>query len=142
MADKSKIEWTDATWNPIRGCTRVSEGCTNCYAETVAARFSGPGQPYDELAKMVTRPDGRHEARWTGEVRLIETHLDDPLRWRKPRMVFVNSMSDLFHEKVPDEWIDRIFAVMALAPQHTFQIYKAPGADAGVHGPERSAPCR
>ncbi len=115
MSGKSKIEWTDATWNPLRGCTKVSEGCRNCYAMHVAARFSGPGQPYEGLAT-------RGPARWTGEVRLIEKHLTDPLRWRKPRMVFVNSMSDLFHPAVPDEWIDRIFAVMALSPRHTFQI--------------------
>lgn len=115
MGAKTEIAWTDATWNPLRGCSRVSEGCRNCYAETVAARFSGPGQPYEGLA---TRSPGR----WTGEVRLVEEHLTDPLRWKKPRRIFVNSMSDLFHERVPDEWIDRIFAVMALAPRHTFQV--------------------
>lgn len=118
--DGSKIEWTDATWNPIRGCSRVSEGCRNCYAERVAARFSYSSErsmPYWGLAKMT--PEG---PRWTGEVRLIEDKLEDPLRWKRPRRIFVNSMSDLFHEKVPDEWIDRIFAVMAMAPQHTFQI--------------------
>jgi len=79
----------------------------------VASRFSGPGLPYEGLAR-----DGK----WTGEVRLVEDHLADPLRWRKPRRIFVNSMSDLFHERVPDEWIDRVFAVMSLAPQHSFQI--------------------
>lgn len=115
MGAKTEIAWTDATWNPLRGCARVSEGCRNCYAETVAARFSGPGQPYEGLA---TRSPGR----WTGEVRLVEKHLTDPLRWKEPRRIFVNSMSDLFHERVPDEWIDRIFAVMALSPRHTFQI--------------------
>lgn len=117
MADKSKIEWCDASWNPIRGCSRVSEGCRHCYAERVAARFSGLGQPYEGLAVMT--PSG---ARWTGEVRLVEEHLEDPLRWKRPRRIFVNSMSDLFHESVPDEWIDRICAVMALAPQHIFQV--------------------
>lgn len=115
MSDKTGIEWTDATWNPLRGCSRVSEGCRHCYAETVAARFSGPGQPYDGLAT-------RSPARWTGKVALVEKHLADPLRWTRPRRIFVNSMSDLFHEAVPDEWIDQIFAVMALAPQHTFQV--------------------
>ncbi len=121
MGDKTGIAWTDATWNPLRGCTRVSSGCENCYAEKVAARFSGPGLPYEGLAT-------RGPARWTGKVRLAEKHLDDPLRWRRPRRIFVNSMSDLFHESVPDEWIDRIFAVMALAPQHTFQVLtKRPG---------------
>lgn len=122
MGGKTKIEWTDASWNPIRGCSRVSTGCINCYAESIAARFSEPGQPYNGLAHFVTYPGGEHEARWTGEVRFIEERLMDPLRWRKPRRIFVNSMSDLFHEKIPDKWIDRIFSVMALCPQHIFQV--------------------
>jgi protein gp37 len=122
MADNTKIEWTDATWNPIRGCTRVSEGCRNCYAEVMAARFSDPGQWGHGLAKRVTLPDGSTDHRWTGEMRLIDSALDLPLRWTRPRRIFVNSTSDLFHEAVPDEWIDRVFAVMALAPQHTFQV--------------------
>lgn len=122
MGDKSKIEWTDATWNPIRGCSVVSEGCRNCYAMNFAARFSGRDKigdvlPYNGLAYR--NESGAH---WTGQVRLIEGHLKDPLRWKEPRRIFVNSMSDLFHESVPDEWIDHIFAVMALSPQHTFQI--------------------
>lgn len=117
MGQKTKIEWTDATWNPIRGCSRISEGCRNCYAEAVAARFSKPGQPYEGLAVM-----GQNGPRWTGKVALVEKHLHDPLRWKKPKRIFVNSMSDLFHESVPDEWIELIFAVMALAPQHTFQV--------------------
>lgn len=122
MADKTKIQWTDASWNPLRGCTRVSPGCVHCYAETVAARFSGKGQPYEGLAEWVTRPGGRREARWTGKVALVEHLVDQPLKWQDPRRIFVNSMSDLFHESVPDGWIDRIFAVMALTPQHTYQI--------------------
>lgn len=117
MSQNSPIEWTDATWNPIRGCSRVSEGCVNCYAEGIAARFSGPGQPYEGLAKRMGK-----EPRWTGKVSFIEGALTAPLHWKSPKKIFVNSMSDLFHEKVPDEWIDRIFAVMALCPQHTFQI--------------------
>lgn len=117
MGDATSIQWTDATWNPIRGCSRVSEGCRHCYAETVAARFSGEGMPYEGLAKHV---DG--EPRWTGKVDLVEKHLEDPLRWRRQRRIFVNSMSDLFHEKVSNEWIDRIFVVMSLSPHHTFQI--------------------
>jgi protein gp37 len=119
MADQrgKGISWTDRTWGPVRGCSRVSEGCRHCYAEQVAARFAGPGQPYEGLAKKVGG-----EARWTGEVRFIEEHLADPLKWRKPRRIFVNSMSDLFHEKLTDEQIDRVFAVMALAPQHTYQV--------------------
>jgi protein gp37 len=123
MADKSKIEWTDATWNPIRGCSRVSEGCRNCYAERIAARFSGPGQPYEGLAKWRSlKADIGLEQHWTGEVRFIPELLEQPLHWRKPRRIFVNSMSDLFHEKVLDEWLDQIFAAMLVCPQHTFQI--------------------
>jgi protein gp37 len=121
MADRSTIEWTDATWNPVQGCTRVSEGCRNCYAEVMAARFSDPGQWGHGLAQRVTA-NGKTDHRWTGELRLNEKALDLPLRWKRPRKIFVNSTSDLFHEKMPDEWIDRVFAVMALAPQHTFQV--------------------
>jgi protein gp37 len=119
MADQRNggIAWTDATWNPLRGCSRVSEGCRNCYAESMAGRFCGPGMAFEGVAKRV---DGK--GRWTGDVKLIEERLTDPLHWRKPRKVFVNSVSDLFHPAVPDEWIDRIFAVMALSPQHTFQV--------------------
>ena len=98
MADKTKIGWTDATWNPIRGCSRVSEGCRNCYAEVVAGRFSGPGQPYEGLARRVRlRIAGENttRGRWTGEVRMVPEHLADPLRWRKPRRIFVNSMNGI-----------------------------------------------
>jgi protein gp37 len=116
MGAKSKIEWTDATWNPIRGCSRVSEGCRNCYAEATAARFSKPGQAYEGLAVM-----GQNGPRWTGKVRLVEEALEWPLRWR-PSRIFVNSMSDLFHESVPQEWIARIFLSMFNAPQHIYQI--------------------
>jgi len=137
MGKKTGIEWTDSSWNPLRGCLTVSEGCRNCYAEKLAGRFSGSGYAYEGLATMI---GGR--ARWTGKVELVEKHLLDPLRWgpvkggcdcdevtgrvrmwtNRPRRIFVNSMSDLFHENVPDEWIDRIFAVMALCPQHIFQV--------------------
>jgi protein gp37 len=117
MGERSAIEWTDATWNPVRGCTRISEGCRNCYAEGVAARFSGSGQPFEGFADL-----GRSGSKWTGKVELIPGMLGAPLRWKKPRRIFVNSMSDLFHEALPDEAIDRAFAVMLLAPQHTFQI--------------------
>jgi protein gp37 len=115
----TKIQWTERTWNPVRGCSRVSKGCEHCYADTVAHRFGGPGQPYEGLT-VVNQSTG--EPRWNGTVKLVEDHLLDPLRWQKPSMIFVNSMSDVFHEAVPDEYIDRMFAVMALAPQHTFQI--------------------
>lgn len=113
----SAIEWTGRTWNPLRGCTAVSAGCTNCYAATLAARWNGPGLPYEGLTR---RSGGR--AVWTGRVQLVENALTEPLRWRFPALVFVNSMSDLFHEAVPDEFIDRVFAIMAVTPQHTYQI--------------------
>ena len=113
----TSIEWTDETWNPIRGCSIVSKGCTNCYAMKQAHRFSGRGGPYEGLT---TRTHGGPV--WTGKVRLVPELLDAPLRWRKPRRVFVNSMSDLFHGDVPDEFVNKIFAVMALCPQHTFQV--------------------
>lgn len=125
MADKSNIEWTEATWNPLRGCTRVSEGCRFCYAETVAARFSGPGQPYEGLARFVTMPDGSKDARWTGKVHIAWDHLSDPIRWARPRMIFANSMSDLFHESVPAEEIATIYAVAVAAVHlrgHVIQI--------------------
>jgi protein gp37 len=128
---ETKIEWTDETWNPIRGCSRVSEGCRNCYAEKVAYRFSGPGQPYEGLVQVakfdhsIPGIEVKTERRlplWNGSIKFVEEHLLDPLRWKKPRRIFVNSMSDLFHENVTDEMRDRIFAVMALCPQHTFQV--------------------
>lgn len=145
MSDKTRIEWTagtngepGATWNPSRGCSRVSDGCRNCYAERIAARFSGPGQPYEGFAllgpdrkafldSLSPRRDGKSRggttgARWTGRVELIPSQLDLPLRWRKPRRVFVDSMSDLFHEKLSNEGIAAVFGVMAACPQHTFQV--------------------
>jgi protein gp37 len=123
MSDKTRISWTDATWNPIRGCSRVSEGCRHCYAERVAARFSGPGQPYHGIAKVTAPRDaldrvGGRRNGWTGEVRLVDEHLGDPLRWRKPRRIFVNSMSDLFHEKLEDWHIDRVVAMMLIQALH------------------------
>ena len=125
MSVTTGIEWTDATWNPVRGCSRVSSGCQNCYAERVAARFAGPQRKDGEVTDTPGPFAGfatHSPPRWTGLVALVEEHLLDPLRWRKPRRIFVNSMSDLFHESLPDEAIDRVFAVMALAPRHTFQI--------------------
>jgi len=111
------IAWCDETWNPVRGCSRVSEGCRFCYAERVAARFAGPGQPYEGLAEY---RNGR--PRWTGKVRLIPEHLGDPVRWRRPRKIFVNSMSDLFHESLGNEEIAAVFGVMATAQNHIFQV--------------------
>ena len=114
----SKIEWTDRSdWNPVRGCSRVTEACTNCYAEAIAARFCNPGLPFEGFAHKLGG-----EARWTGKVELIEDRLLLPLSWRKPARCFANSTSDFFHEKLPDEAIDRLFAVMALAPHITFQV--------------------
>jgi len=107
MSDRSSIEWTDATWNPVRGCTRVSPGCTHCYAETFAERFRGvPGHPYEQGF----------------DLRLVPEKLEEPLRWRKPRRIFVNSMSDLFHEEVPDNFVVRVGEVMQQANWHTYQI--------------------
>ena len=114
MADKSKIEWTDATWNPITGCTRVSRGCENCYAERLAA---GRLRNHPSRAGLT---DGH--GRWNGTVAFNEQWIDQPLRWRKPRRVFVVAHGDLFHESVPTEWIDRVFAVMGTARQHVFQV--------------------
>jgi protein gp37 len=107
MGATTNIEWTEATWNPVSGCTEVSPGCDHCYAKSVAERFRGTqGHYYEHGFDVTLRPD----------------KLDLPLRWTKPKRIFVNSMSDLFHDQVPDEYIARVFAVMALAPQHTFQL--------------------
>lgn len=102
MGMDSKIEWTEATWNPIRGCTRVSEGCRNCYAEAIAGRFSKPGQAYHRLAKMTSLG-----ARWTGRADLIEKRLFDPLRWKEPRRIFVNSTSDICRRLSGGEFKER-----------------------------------
>lgn len=120
---KTDIEWADDVWNPVRGCSRVSEGCRHCYAERTATRFSGNGQPYEGLVRMRTRAGGKpHAVGWNGEVRFVVERLADPLKWRKPRRIFVNSMSDLFHESLTNEQIAAVFGVMAACPQHTFQI--------------------
>ncbi|WP_081629236.1 DUF5131 family protein [Methylopila sp. M107] len=121
---ESSIEWTDATWNPVAGCTVVSPGCTNCYAMRMAARLEAMGQ--EKYKKLTRRSGGR--AVWTGRITLDERALDTPRKWSKPRKVFVNSMSDLFHEDVPSSFIQRIWKVMADTPQHTYQILtKRPG---------------
>ena len=117
MSDGTKIEWTEATWNPITGCSVTSPGCTNCYAMKLAGTRLGKHPSRAGLTQ-----DSKAGPVWTGEVRFNEQWLDQPLRWKRPRMIFVCAHGDLFHENVPDEWIDRVFAVMALAPQHTFQV--------------------
>lgn len=113
MADKSKIEWTNATWNPVTGCSKVSPGCANCYAETLTMRFARPWRvpglpwtPNNAGANVILRPE----------------RLSQPVRWTRPRLIFVNSLSDVFHELIPLPYIARIFAIMALAPRHTFQV--------------------
>jgi protein gp37 len=117
MADNTHIEWTEATWNPITGCSVTSPGCTNCYAMQLAGTRLAD---HPSRAGLTREVNGNHV--WTGEVRFNEQWLDQPLRWKRPRMIFVCAHGDLFHESVPDAWIDRVFAVMALAPQHTFQV--------------------
>jgi protein gp37 len=107
MSDNSKIEWTDATWNPVRGCTKISPGCVHCYAETFAERWRGiKGHPFE----------------FGFDLRLVPDKLGDPLRWNQPRMIFVNSMSDLFHQRVPDEYIEKVCQVMMSARWHTYQV--------------------
>jgi protein gp37 len=107
MAERSHIEWTDTTWNPVTGCTEVSAGCDRCYAKTFAERWRGvPGHPFERGFDLTLRPE----------------RLDQPLSWRKPRRVFVNSMSDLFHDGIPDAFITEVFARMWWTPRHTFQL--------------------
>src|SRR5687768_5483938 len=107
MADKSAIEWTDATWNPVTGCTKISAGCDNCYAERFSERFRGvKDHPFENGFDLTLRPE----------------RLEQPLQWRTPRMIFVNSMSDLFHKEVPKEFIERVFDTMEACKHHTFQL--------------------
>jgi protein gp37 len=119
MSDSSNIEWTDATWSPVTGCTRVSPGCDHCYSVRMTHRLENMGrQKYAGLT--VLNPAGsRH---FNGVVRCHDDELQTPLRWKRPRRIFVCSMSDLFHARVPFDFIDKVFAVMALCPQHTFQV--------------------
>lgn len=107
MARVTEISWTESTWNPVTGCDKVSPGCAHCYAETFAERWRGiPGHPYEQGFDLKLHP----------------ARLELPLRWKKPSMIFVNSMSDLFHEQIPDEYIAEVFAVMATADRHTYQV--------------------
>ena len=120
MASTS-IEWTDATWNPVAGCSIVSPGCQNCYAMRMAARLQAMGV---EKYRGLTRRSGRRHV-WTGRVRLDRDSLATPSRWRSPRLIFVNSMSDLFHEDLPDTAIDEVLDMMRATPQHIYQILSA-----------------
>jgi len=113
------IEWTDRVWNPVTGCTKVSAGCKHCYAETVANRFWRATEP--PILTATVEGETARPRRFT-DVQCHEDRLTQPLRWRKPSRVFVNSMSDLFHEDVPDDFIERVFSVMGLAERHTFQV--------------------
>lgn len=107
MSDNSAIEWTDATWNPVTGCTKITRGCDNCYAERIAERFRGtPGHPFERGFDLTLRPE----------------RLTQPLSWRKPRRVFVNSMSDLFHKDIPTTFIDSVFNTMETADRHVYQV--------------------
>jgi protein gp37 len=115
---ETTIEWTDATWNPVAGCTVITAGCTNCYAMRMAARLEAMGQ---EKYRGLTRRSGQRSV-WTGKVRIDPASLKIPASWSKPRKVFVNSMSDLFHEKVPAPFIKRVWKVMRETPRHTYQV--------------------
>lgn len=107
MAEHSAIEWTNATWNPVTGCTKISPGCDHCYAERFSERFRGvPGHPFENGFDLMPRPE----------------RLEQPLKWRRPKMIFVNSMSDIFHKGVPRDFIDRVFDTMEEAKWHTFQV--------------------
>ncbi|MGP1256305.1 MAG: DUF5131 family protein [Kiloniellales bacterium] len=118
MVSKSSIEWTEATWNPVAGCTVISPGCTNCYAMRMAARLASMGH---SKYKGLTRQSGGR-AKWNGKVNLDHSALDAPRQWKTSRVIFVNSMSDLFHEEVPIEFIHEVFRVMRETPQHTYQV--------------------
>lgn len=117
MSANTTIEWCSKTWNPVRGCSRVSPGCDHCYAMGQAHRFAGPGKPYEGLTTI-----RRGKVDWSGVARFVPGALDEPLRWRKPERVFVNSMSDLFHHSLSFEQIAAVFGVMAACPQHTFLV--------------------
>lgn len=115
---ETTIEWTDATWNPVAGCLVITPGCTNCYAMRMAARLEAMGV---DKYQGLTRKSGNRYV-WTGKVRLDEASLDVPLKWKKPRKIFVNSMSDLFHADVSEDFIARVWSVMERTPHHTYQI--------------------
>ena len=117
MAETS-IEWTDATWNPVAGCTILTAGCTNCYAMRMASRLEAMGA--EKYAGLTRKSGGK--AKWTGKIKLDHSSLDIPASWKKPRRVFVNSMSDLFHPDVPADFIREVWHVMETTPRHTYQV--------------------
>jgi protein gp37 len=118
MSNNSPIEWTEATWNPVGGCTILSPGCTNCYAMRMASRLEAMGQ--SKYTGTTRKSGGR--AKWNGKIVLDEAALSIPQKWKSPKIIFVNSMSDLFHEKIPVEFIAKVFEVMRGARRHTFQV--------------------
>ncbi|MEJ7933640.1 DUF5131 family protein [Sphingobium sp. AN558] len=118
MAQLSPIEWTDVTWNPVAGCSVASAGCTNCYAMRMAARLEAMGT--EKYAGLTRKSGGR--AKWTGKINCDERSLAAPLSWRTPRKIFVNSMSDLFHDDVPEDFIRRVWSVMEATPRHDYQL--------------------
>lgn len=125
MSQQSSIEWTNATWNPVRGCTKISPGCKHCYAETFSERFRGvPGHPFEQGF----------------DLRLVPAALELPLTWKKGRLIFVNSMSDLFQDGVSDEYIERVFDVMRRAPQHQFQVLTKRSARMAMFTRTRTVP--
>jgi protein gp37 len=115
---ETTIEWTDATWNPVAGCTVLTAGCTNCYAMRMAARLEAMGAP--KYAGLTRRSGDRRV--WTGAVSLDEAAIGAPFAWKKPRLIFVNSMSDLFQDAVPESFIERVWRTMAATPRHAYQI--------------------
>src|ERR1051326_4818951 len=124
MAQRSSIEWTDTTWNPVTGCTKVSKGCDHCYAERFSERFRGVrGHPFERGFDLTLRPE----------------RLDQPLSWKRSRMVFVNSMSDLFHKKIPASYIAQVFTTMEQTPQHIYQVLTKRSALLRKFGNERYA---
>ena len=146
MSDNSAIEWTDTTWNPVVGCAKVSPGCKNCYAETMAARHVLMSRALKRESPYLPVVDAERR-RWNGRAVTLPARLAEPLSWKKPRRVFVNSMSDLFHDDVPFEFIAAVFGVMAATPRHTYQVLtKRPArmlewfAWLNQHGHERRPP--
>ena len=127
MAHSSTIEWTEATWNPVVGCSKVSAGCANCYAERMARRLAGMAEADTRSGRSPGKKAAylhvlNEHGRWNGEVYLDYASVQTPFSWSAPRVIFVNSMSDLFHERVPDDFIQAVFRVMNRCPQHTFQV--------------------